>query len=104
MGDTVGMTPHDIAISKNSDSKGRITLGKEFANGTFLFRFNASSNEITLVPAEVVPKQELWLHENKEAMAMVQEGLADAKAGKFVEGPDLDEAKKLIDKIEASEK
>lgn len=35
------------------------------------------------------PARERWLHDNPDAMAAVREGIAQAKAGEFVEGPPM---------------
>lgn len=37
-----------------------------------------------------IPNREAWLHSDPDALAAVTEGLAQAKAGEFVEGPDLE--------------
>jgi len=87
-------------MSRKTDSKGRITLGKEFAGYTFIFKVNTKTNEITLSPARVIAEHEMWLHKNPAALAAVLQGLEDARAGNFVEGPDLDEDGKFADLLE----
>ncbi len=66
------------------DSKGRITLSK-LTDG--ISSFNVSKDEdgrILLEPMVEIPAREKWLFENPKALASVQRGLADAKAGRFV--------------------
>ena len=45
---------------KTVDSRGRINIGKEFANKTFLFE-KTGETEIKLELAAVIPERELWL-------------------------------------------
>jgi len=85
-------------IAKHVDSKGRITLDKSYANTTMLVE-QADDGTITLRPAVTVPANEAWLWKNKKALAMVMQGIADAKAGRFAKPPDLAAAAKLASKI-----
>ncbi len=75
--------------TKTTDKKGRIMLGRRFANKTFIV-VEIDETEVHITEAAVIPKRELWLNENAEAKASVMRGLAPAKAGEFVAGPDLD--------------
>jgi hypothetical protein len=69
------------------DSKGRITLGK-LAEGVSSYRARRQvDGKIVLEPFVEVPADERWLHENKEALASVRKGLADAKAGRLTRMP-----------------
>jgi hypothetical protein len=75
---------------KTADSKGRIALGKTFANSTVLIE-RVSSNEYRVIKARVIPEDEAWLWENDKALGMVMRGLRQAKDRQFVETPpDLD--------------
>lgn len=66
------------------DSKGRITLGK-LAEGVSSYRARPQKDgKIVLEPFVEIPAEERWLYENKEALASVKRGLADAKAGRLV--------------------
>jgi hypothetical protein len=77
--------------TKTADSKGRINLGKEFANKTF-FVTKSRENEIKLEVAAVIPERELWLYQNAEARKALSEAIERVKAGEFAESPpDLDE-------------
>ncbi len=64
------------------DSKGRITLGK-LAEGVSSFRVaREADGRIVLEPFVEIPAREQWLLKNKEALASVKRGLADARAGR----------------------
>jgi hypothetical protein len=66
------------------DSKGRITLGK-LAEGVSSYRVRRQADgKIVLEPFMEIPADEQWLWDNKEALASVRRGLADAKAGRLV--------------------
>ena len=65
------------------DSKGRITLGK-LADGVSSYRARKQADgKIILEPFMEIPASERWLWEDKEALAGVMKGLADAKAGRL---------------------
>lgn len=77
-------------ITKTADSRGRINLGKEFANKTFVFE-KIGDTEMRLEVARVIPERELWLYENPEARETLFGALERLKAGQFSEcPPDLD--------------
>jgi len=69
-------------LTKVADSKGRITIGSEYAKKTFLVEKN-NEDTITLKVAEVVPIKEAWLWKNNSAFNKVMEGLEDAQKGRF---------------------
>ena len=71
--------------TKTVDSKGRLTLGPEFAGKTVILR--RRKHGITITPAVVIPEHEAWLYKNPEAHAAVEHGLADAKRGQFSKNP-----------------
>ncbi len=83
---------------KTTDSKGRLTLGAEFAGKQFIM-VRKEGNVLQMIPAETVPTREAWLYKNPKALSAVLEGLDQAKAGELFEGPDLDAALELADKI-----
>jgi hypothetical protein len=86
--------------TKFADSKGRIALGKHFANKTVIVE-TIDDTEVRITVAAVMPQREAWLHKNKEAMASVQRGLTQAKAGKFARTPPKIEAdSSLVREIE----
>lgn len=84
--------------TKTVDSKGRITLGKEFAGRTVSIR-KSKNGQLVIEPVTVIPEQEAWLYKNPKALASVRRGLRQAKAGKFVKGPDLGSDSRLADSI-----
>lgn len=76
--------------TKQTDARGRISLGAGFANRTFLVE-NAGDC-VVIRPARVIPEDEAWLYANKEALDRVREGLAQARRREFVKGPALERA------------
>jgi hypothetical protein len=84
---------------KIADSKGRITLGPQFANKPVIIE-EVDDTEVRVIAAEVVPKRELWLHRNIKARDSVQRGLDQAKARKFSNSPpDLDADESLAESL-----
>ncbi len=69
--------------TKTADSKGRIALGPQFANKTFIIK-EVDATEFRIIAASVIPERELWLHKNEAAMASVQRGLQQAAQGEIV--------------------
>ena len=66
------------------DAKGRITLGK-LAEGVSSYRARRQKDgKIVLEPFMEIPAEERWLWENKEALASLKRGIADARAGRLV--------------------
>jgi hypothetical protein len=87
-------------MTKTADSKGRITLGKKFANKTFIVE-QTSDTEINLEVAAVIPEREMWLYRNPKARKAVFDALERAKATQFSDSPpDLDAARALAEQIE----
>ncbi|MCX5873294.1 MAG: hypothetical protein NTY51_08685 [Deltaproteobacteria bacterium] len=86
--------------TKTVDSRGRINLGKEFANKTCFFE-KIGETEIRLELAAVIPERELWLYKNLEAKALLEIGLEQAKAKQFsASPPGLDADQALVDQLE----
>ncbi|MEW6348618.1 MAG: hypothetical protein AB1646_06120 [Thermodesulfobacteriota bacterium] len=86
--------------TRTVDSRGRINLGKEFANKTFFFE-KIGETEIRLELAAVIPERELWLYRNPEARALLEVGLQQAKEAQFSTAPpDLDADTALLDQLE----
>ena len=86
--------------TKTTDAKGRVALGKRFANKTVIIR-EVDATEIVVTIARVIPEREAWLHENKVATGLVATGLQQAAAGKFSDSPpDLDADEELADTCE----
>jgi len=72
------------ALTKVADSKGRITIGPEYAKKIFLLE-KREQDTIILRLAEVVPANEAWLWKNKVAFNKVMEGIGDARIDKLEE-------------------
>jgi len=83
-------------IPKTADQKGRISLGKSFANQTVLIQ-EISPTEVRIIKARVVPETEAWLWQNEQALASVAKGLTQAQAGVFASPPDLDAAEASVE-------
>lgn len=87
-------------MTKTADSEGRITLGKKFANKTFIVE-QSGDTEMKLEVAAVIPERELWLYRNPKARKAVFDALERAKARQFSESPpDLEAARALAEQIE----
>lgn len=65
---------------KRIDALGRLNLGKSLANEQYRVE-RTSDGTIVLVPVAVIPKRELWLWKNKQAMDAVQAGLTQSARG-----------------------
>jgi hypothetical protein len=91
--------PPATAVTKTADAKGRVALGKRFANRHVLIQ-TVSDTEIVVKLARVIPDDEVWLYQNSEALAAVQEGLEQARRGEVVQGPDLKAAAALSAQLE----
>lgn len=76
--------------TKQTDARGRISLGANYANRTVLVE--DEGDRLVIRPARVIPENEAWLYENPKALAGVLEGLAQARRGEFVKGPVLERA------------
>ena len=85
---------------KNADSKGRVALGKEFANVAVIIE-RIGPTELRIVKARVVPEREAWLLENELARSMIRRGVQQATAGEFSNNPpDLDADHSLLNELE----
>ena len=86
--------------TKTLDSKGRVTLGSQFAGQTVVID---DSNPMCIVikPVVMIPVAEAWLYKNKEALGLVRQGLDDARRGNFAdESPDVESDLGWLDDIE----
>ncbi len=86
-----------VPETKQADGRGRVSLGMAFANRTLLVE--TSGDCIVIRPARVIPEREAWLYENKDALAQVREGLAQARERKFASAPSLEEARRLAAEV-----
>jgi len=86
--------------TKTADSKGRVALGKEFANCPVMIQ-RVGPNEIRVIKARVIPEDEAWLWDNEEAMGRVKRGIKQAKRLEFADSPpDLDADDRLVDELD----
>ena len=83
--------------TRQTDERGRISLGTSFANCTFLVEEKDGS--IVISPARVIPERESWLYENEEALHLVREGLEQARKGEHAKPPDLNRARRFAARI-----
>ena len=77
--------------TRTADSKGRVTLGRRFANRTVIIR-EKDPTEVVVTLASVIPAREAWLLKNPKAKALLEKGLKNAKARRFVKGSNLNPA------------
>ena len=64
----------------STDGKGRMNLGKHYAQMYFLMHEQKDGN-IILEKAAVVPERELWLHKNPKAKKSLLRGIEQARKG-----------------------
>jgi len=69
--------------TSNSDSKGRVVLGPKHANKMFQVTEQPDGN-VLLEPVVTVHEREVWLFQNPEALAMVQQGIRESREGNTV--------------------
>jgi hypothetical protein len=75
-------------ITRTADSKGRVTLGEEFANQQVIIE-QVDETEVRVTLAKIIPAREAWLYNNPPAKAAISAGLKAAAAHEFAEPPDL---------------
>ena len=86
--------------TKTTDAKGRVALGRRFANKTVIIR-EVDATEVLVTIARVIPEREAWLYERRVARKLVTTGLRQAEAGQFSDSPpDLDADAALADALE----
>ena len=76
-----------IKNSVKSDAKGRIALGSDFSEKDFRVAVSANG-DILLTPMVSISERDVWLYKNLQALALFQQGLADA-AGNVTAGEDF---------------
>lgn len=88
------------SLYKNADSKGRVTLGGQFANRAVIVE-SRGDDEVVVRLARVIPEREAWLYENPQALASVRRGLDQARKGNVAKAPpNLRAAAKLAGQLE----
>ena len=78
----------EIKQSVKTDDKGRIILGRDFSGKSYRVAVSADG-EILLTPVVVMPERDMWLYKNPQALALFQQGLADAQAGRVTAAEDF---------------
>ncbi len=77
------MTVHTHIKILHPDAKGRVTLGA-IAKGISSYRMTQDGQgRLVLEPFVEIPERERWLYNNREALASVKQGIADAEAGRL---------------------
>jgi hypothetical protein len=85
---------------KTADSKGRISLGRRFANKPVIIQ-DLSDTEVKVSLARVIPEREMWLYQNPEAREIVFSALERLKRGEFAENPpDIEADEELASQLE----
>jgi hypothetical protein len=69
-----------IKESVSSDSRGRLSIGAVVKGKRYRVMVN-DAGQILLDPVVAIPERELWLWQNPEAIASVQQGIQQAEAG-----------------------
>lgn len=64
------------------DERGRITLGELAKHVSSYTATWTPDGTVTLTPMVEIPARERWLWANKDALAMVRQGLDESAAGK----------------------
>jgi len=70
------------------DAKKRISISKAASQkevDSYAMYVN-EAGQIVLDPQVTIPAAEAWLYKNPQALAMVREGLEEAKSGKTIKG------------------
>ncbi|MFH1115703.1 MAG: hypothetical protein V1792_17475 [Pseudomonadota bacterium] len=82
------------------DSKGRVSLGRRFANKPIIME-DLSDTEVRISMARVIPEREMWLWQDPEAKDMVLSALERLKRGEFAENPpDIYGDEELVSQLE----
>ena len=85
--------------TKQADSKGRVTLGPDYADKTLIIE-EIEPGVLRVLSAVVIPEREAWLYSNHDAISAVHEGLEQAKAGQLsTSPPNLDADAALADSM-----
>jgi len=75
-----------LAEGIKPDSKRRVLLPKQLIKEGVVYHVYANDQgQIVLDPQVTIPASEVWLYQNKEALELVRQGLADAAEGRLSE-------------------
>jgi hypothetical protein len=70
-----------VADNVKPDAKKRIVLPKALVQKGITYAiYNNSIGQIVLDPQVTIPASELWLFENKDALALVDKGMAESES------------------------
>ncbi len=73
-----------MELRLNLDARNRVNLTKLLPNlDIHTVRAYTEGNKIILEPLAEIPANELWLHQNPDALASLQRGIKQAKEGKL---------------------
>ena len=74
-----------VAESVKPDTKKRVILPKALVREGITYHiYSDSYGQIILDPQVSIPASELWLFENKEALASVDRGIAESMKGQVI--------------------
>ncbi len=74
-----------VAESVKPDTKKRVILPKTLVREGITYHIYSNSyGQIILDPQVTIPASELWLFENKEALASVDRGIAESMNGQVI--------------------
>ncbi len=77
-----------IKESVKVDEKGRVLIGRERSSKDYRVAVS-NSGEILLTPMGRIPEREMWLYQNPQALAQLEQGVAEAAAGHLIGGYDF---------------
>ncbi len=74
-----------VAGSVKPDAKKRVVLPDDLVREDIIFHIHRNSiGQILLDPQVTIPASELWLFENKDALASVDRGMAESMNGQAI--------------------
>ena len=73
-----------VAEFAQPDAKKRLSLGAALSGGTAYNIYRNLLGQLVLDPVKAVPASEMWLYENKQALASVKRGLRESAEGQSV--------------------
>jgi hypothetical protein len=72
-----------VSKSVKPDAKKRVVLPKELVGEDITFHIYSNElGQILLDPQVTIPASELWVFQNKDVLASLDKGMAEAKSGK----------------------
>jgi hypothetical protein len=66
------------------DGKKRLSLGAALSDATAFNIYRNPLGQLILDPVKAIPASEMWLYENRQALASVKQGLRESAEGKSV--------------------